>query len=153
MDELMNAVMVSPDPTIPRPSFHQIQNGYSVGTGRFSNEHWLGTHPFLQPCDVYPNDYQTGYKKCPSRHAMWTPNLQKSPRYDLATFMQGTVDRSSWFCGQGRLLEFQFLYHTKPPPESFVWAYYPEPFKGCNEPLEYKQHQDLFSNYSIILKT
>jgi hypothetical protein len=152
MDKVMNVVMTCPDPTIPRPTFLQIQNGYSVGTGRYSNEHWLGSHPYILPCDVYPNDYQTGYKKCPSRYTTWTPDLQLAPRYDLSTFLQGTVDRSSWFCGQGRLLEYQLLYSrgTIPPPASFVWNYYTEPFKGCPEPLEYKKHKVLFTNHSIL---
>jgi hypothetical protein len=146
MEEMMTSVLLSPTPGLPRPTFAQVQHGYSVGTGRFAYEHWLGSHPHIRPCDVYPMDYQFGYKKCPARYIIWKPDLQKAPRYDLSTFMKGTVDRGSWFCGQARLYEYRFLYRTSPPPSSFVWDYYHEAFKGCPEPLELTKHQELFAH-------
>jgi hypothetical protein len=37
---------------------------YSVGTGRYANEHWVHTHPQVNPCDVYANDgFNAGYPK------------------------------------------------------------------------------------------
>jgi hypothetical protein len=33
-----------------------------AGINRFSNEHWIHTHPLSQPCDVYPGKYYWGYE-------------------------------------------------------------------------------------------
>jgi hypothetical protein len=152
MDSLMNFVMTNPKEGVPRPTFQQIQDEYFVGIKRFSSEHWVGSHPFVQPCDVYPGKYLSGYIDVPNPNTEeWTPDLQVAPRFPVSIFEKRSA-KGSWFCGQSRLLEFQFLYGIRPPPTSFVWSFYTEAFKTCSVPLSRSEHLHLFANLSTILQ-
>lgn len=164
MEDLMQHVTMAKQPSpsspsIPKPTFQQYRNGYSVGTQRFANEHWVGSHlGTLDPCDVVSmRHYRMGYKNLPSSSPNngWTPSRQAAPRFDLKVFLKGTADRGAWYCGQARLYEYAYLYgqlhgviSLSPPPSvprtSFLWDYYREAFKGCPQPLNYTQHSRLF---------
>jgi hypothetical protein len=147
MDSLMDFVMTAKE-GFPRPTFQQIQDEYFVGIKRFSSEHWVGSHPSVQPCDVYPGKYLSGYIDVPNPNTeQWTPDLQVAPRFPVSIFEKRSA-KGSWFCGQARLLEFQFLYGLRPPPTSFVWSFYTEAFKTCSLPLSRSEHLHLFANLS-----
>lgn len=140
-DDDRNQVEKDAAVNIPKPTFQQYRNGYSIGTKRFANEHWVSSYlPTFDPCDVVPlPHYKIGYKNLPlavqpfvdddvengppvrnhqsttknllqRNQQLWTPSLVAAPRFDLKTFMKGTTDRGSWFCGQARLFEYTQLY-------------------------------------------
>ena len=136
----MDYVFKSSDPKIPKPSIEQVEAGYYVGLKRFASEHWIGSHPHLQPCDVYDGKYLAGYIDLPSRgEEIWKPNLQQAPRYPISIFQKRAPPSGEWFCGQTRIIEYHFLYGRLPIPNtSFIWKFYNEPFKSCQIPLELK---------------
>jgi hypothetical protein len=147
MEGLMQFVMEESrrDTSIPRPTFQQFQDEYFVGRQRFAFEHWIGSHPSVQPCDIYPGKYLCGYIDLPHSSEEWKADLQPAPRFPVSEF-QKRAAKGNWFCGQARLLEFEWLYHQGPPSSSFVWSFYNEAFKTCPIPLNRQDHEHLFSN-------
>lgn len=151
IESLMSMVMQHPkSPSDPKPTFQQYQDEYFVGRGRFALEHWLGSHPSARPCDVYSGEYLSGYNDLPSATDLWTPDLQPAPRFPVSVFQKRAPRDGNWFCGQARLLEFQYLYGQPPPQDSFLWEFYSQAFKGCTEPLEYDEHASMYANYETI---
>jgi hypothetical protein len=146
MEKLLEWTLLTHDPTIPRPTFSQYQDGYPVGRGRFALEHWLCSAPNLRPCDVYRKKYTHGYRDLPSSRNDWQGQLGTAPRFDIHTFLKISMLRGAWFCGQARLLEYAYLYPTLVPLDHFVWKYYLEPYKGCETPLNVTLHFDMFRN-------
>ena len=133
------------DPVIPKPTFQQYSDGYPVGRDRYSLEHWIGSHPYLQPCDIYSRKYTHGYRDLPSIQSVWTAHLATAPRFDIHTFLKISSLRGEWYCGQARLWEYAYLYDgLQPDPDHFVWKYYRDIYKGCNVPLDYRRHNNMF---------
>jgi hypothetical protein len=97
----------------------------------------LCSHPYVLPCDVFPQKYLHGYCYLPHRtRDYWRPRLLPAPRYPMDRFLMISMDRGEWLFGQTRLLEFDFLYHgLQPKNTSFIWSYYTKAFKGCETPL------------------
>lgn len=152
MENLMTAVMQqAKDPSIPKPTFQQYEDEYFVGRNRFAMEHWLGSHPSVKPCDVYPGEYLCGYIDLPKSTDTWIPALEKAPRFPVSIFEKRSA-KGSWFCGQARLLEFQHLYGERPPADSFVWTFYSEAFKTCPDPLNRVEHEHLYEDLSTVIK-
>jgi hypothetical protein len=57
----------------------------SMGRGRYSSEHWVHTHPRVNPCDTYtPDNYVWGY----SRKLESDPKLEraKAPRFPRSKY-------------------------------------------------------------------
>jgi hypothetical protein len=156
MESLMDVVFnhTKTASNIPKPTIQQYNLGYNVGCGRFAVEHWVGSHPSIRPCDVYPGNFLWGYGNLPGSTDLWDPDLQRAPRFPLPRFLSGPFapNKGSWYCGQGRLLEFQYLYGERPTEDSFVWFFYAEPFFSCTEPLEYSKHKSLYVNLSTVIE-
>jgi hypothetical protein len=105
-----------------------------TGMGRFSAEHWVHSHPSVQPCDVFPGSFTYGYSGLESNNE-WLEDLQLAPRYPLQRFggHPGRVFRdtqtidSNWFYSlTGRLFEWRMLHDTMPECNSWIWNYYNE---------------------------
>jgi hypothetical protein len=127
------------DPSIPGPS---NQNpAYMMGTGRYAMEHWLGSHPSMLPCDVYPGVYEWGYDDLPDSKTPWIPDLKAAPRLPLNKTMKAIYfhthrGKEMWFCGPAKLLEYGFLYNDElPPPQSYIWTMYDESNRVCPVPI------------------
>jgi hypothetical protein len=129
---------------IPRPTFKQYADEYPVGRQRFAYEHWLCSHPDLEPCDVYSRKYTHGYRDLPSPLQFWLPRLAPAPRFNMSVFLKISMLRGEWFCGQARLLEYEYLYGLQPKPSHFLWKYYLETYKGCETPLNRTLHDGMF---------
>jgi hypothetical protein len=158
MEALLERTLFVPDPDIPKPTFQQYSEGYPVGRDRYSLEHWLGSHPYLQPCDIYSRKYTHGYRDLPTPRTVWRAKLATAPRFDIHTFLKISMLRGEWFCGQARLWEYAYLYDgLQPDRDHFVWKYYRDPYKGCDVPLDYRLHNDMFlaklrANHTSTLK-
>jgi hypothetical protein len=92
-----------------------------LGLGRYAYERWVWSHPDLIPADVIP------YRKInfTSFPPAWKPSLARSlkgsPR--RMHLHKGFGD-SSFARLEGRLLEWDFLYHKQPENSSWIWSYY-----------------------------
>jgi hypothetical protein len=141
MKAMVDSTVENTDPSAPRPSNAMIRAEYLVGLGRYSMEHWLGSHPDLRPCDVYDDGmYRNSYSYLPSKRDRWKPRLQEAPWSNADSYLKFIASSDSpreWFCGQARLLEFALLYDNKAPSaDSFFWSYYADvSAKYCPIPL------------------
>ena len=99
---------------------------FSVGTGRYANEHWLHTHLQVNPCDVYPDlRYFSGYPGFKTDD-LQPFSLAKAPR-QFPTIKNGRFLKSEWtpqFLLRYRLQELQQLYNMTPGKDSFAWTWY-----------------------------
>ena len=101
---------------------------WSVGAGRFANEHWVNTHHQVYPCDVYP-DIQWFYGYMLLDVDLPLELLGKAPRNFTASTMHqfmmvNNVFRPPQIRLTYRLHELQQIYNAEPANDSFVWSWY-----------------------------
>eukprot|EP00438_Fugacium_kawagutii_P016857 Skav219689 [mRNA] locus=scaffold817:135089:135880:- [translate_table: standard] len=107
--------------------------GCCVGRGRFALEHWVLSHPDVQPCDLDSSSaYKRGYPKTDLELQAVTnfvsnPNVQKvlkpAPRFDLATYW---LNDRCLKCGLNmtqRVDEYKFLHQQEPPATWWGWKF------------------------------
>ena len=93
------------------------------GTVRYSAEHWIHSHPDVQPCDLYTDPAFT-FSYSPLPEGDFTKVLQPAPRYELSAYIKD--DETG--CGlagqllQERLDEYAALYGGAKPPASW-WGW------------------------------
>jgi hypothetical protein len=93
-----------------------------VGQERFANEHWVHTHPNVNPCDVYTTgDFSWGYV---SVELDTNPKFvrARAPRFPRQNF--GEIQRPTWINLEYRLFELRTMYNETPPADSWVWDFY-----------------------------
>ena len=145
--------------TKPAFRFDLIENigPYCMGTGRYSYEHWIASHPSLRPCDA--RGVRQGAPAAPRapladsipqwklldgrriRHVVTSPpkpevnNSQQGGRGDyqkrLARWRRNEREHQEerlqeYFLLGGYLFRSIFLYRTVPPPDSWVWSFFPD---------------------------
>lgn len=91
---------------------------WAVGSQRFSNEHWLHSHPSNSPCDLYENKYMWGYGMLPEHNNQWKPRLEHAPRFSLLEFDKKAsyLKNNDSEVFQWRKFEWRYLYgHTMIP--------------------------------------
>ena len=95
--------------------------GNHLGLGRYAYERWVWNHPDVVPADIIPmgNINLTNYPPT------WKPRLSRS--------LKGSPKRMALHQGfgissfarlEGRLLEWDYLYHKRPSNSSWIWSYY-----------------------------
>jgi hypothetical protein len=99
------------------PSSECGDNALSIG--RFAMEHWVFSHPHVQPCQTLGKDLS--YAKVRAMEPWgWTPQLgKKIPN----TKFYG-IFKEPWFQQEGRLYEYNYLYGEEPPKKSWFWHIY-----------------------------
>lgn len=92
-----------------------------LGLGRFASEHWIASHPDIQPAQVYPTNRFTYKMKDWSRK--WKP--LKRPA-DLSRKEKNFMERElpPWYHLPGRIYQWKRLYHAVPHNSSWVWDLY-----------------------------
>jgi hypothetical protein len=115
------------------------------GLERFALEHWVGSHPDLQPCDVCGNlagdlkDWgENGGDQRNESDFIWSmaPHHPLSPRpgywwpLQRSRIHQILKDKDSrmreYFLLPGFLHKWIHLYNATPPASSWVWSWYPD---------------------------
>lgn len=148
MDDMMEYTIFSTsDKDIPKPTFQQYSEEYPVGRGRYALEHWIASHPSIQPCDLYSRKYTHGYRDLPTLQTTWKAKLATAPRFDIHTFLKISQLRGAWYCGPARLWEYAWLYGgAQPRVGHWIWQYYLEPYKGCPTPMNFTMHNHMFQD-------
>ena len=128
--------------------------GLFYGLGRHSSEYWVGSHPTLKPCDVFPDPeylvawhYRNGTVITNQTNTDgWEPVRQKVPwmplQPEVFLQLQLPLDRfwTEWFCGYGRLAQYKFLYGAYPDADSFIWKYYEKEYERCLKPIKKSEY-------------
>ena len=158
--EKMDALFKSRTDGVPRPSNKQLYRKWPVGLSRYTSEHWVGSHPHIRPCDIYSEEnYTFGHHALPDLNTKWIAKLMTGPRFSMRTFRENFLTPNptytetitgEWFCGQARLWEYASLYNgLQPDRDHFVWNYYRENFTGCQVPLDFELHHDMFGSKEL----
>ena len=94
---------------------------WCVGRDRFAAEHWIHSHPSVQPCDLSTSTkYTWGYLDIPEGD--FTKKLELAPRfakkkYDHHNCLQNGVVGA-------RLVEYKALYNETPEDSWWGWDFY-----------------------------
>eukprot|EP00435_Cladocopium_sp_Y103_P047793 s361_g14.t1 len=103
------------------------------GVGRFSNEHWVLSHPEAQPCDLdsnpdyawgQPNEFGLQLMDEFVRNVDEVKQLQPAPRGDMSKYQ---VEGTCTTCGEDgkqRLDEYRILYDQEPPDNWWGWKFF-----------------------------
>jgi hypothetical protein len=124
-----------------------FEEGGYLGRERFADEHWVGSHPSLMPCDVAPRPHlmkwiHPKYLNRSRTYLFDTQPLEWSlaPRHPINEdwlFFQGiqkkyklVADRNwrhrEFFLLPGALWKWITWYNAVPPTSSYVWSWFPE---------------------------
>ena len=96
-------------------------NDNHLGLGRYAYERWVWSHPDLVPADIIPM-MRINFTKFPQD---WKPRLGRSLKGSPKRMaLDKGFGRSSFARLEGRLLEWEQLYHKKPSNSSWIWDYY-----------------------------
>jgi hypothetical protein len=128
--------------------------GVFIGHGRYSMEHWIGSHPMLRPCDLSPQ-YTISYWQQPptllQRLVSWMMSdspipkdrvftWKRAPRFsvDNTGFQSSTLinrllvlantelRRTEFYLLPGILYRHYHLYRQWPSDDSWYWTWYPD---------------------------
>lgn len=99
-----------------------------IGTGRYAAEHWVGSHPDLKPCEVFPSAAgfpSIQYGRRINVDAFRSPQLesvQETMNIDVATEFwnksKGLVQHPL-YGKDGKLYQYRYLYSKVPPQDSW----------------------------------
>ena len=118
---------------------HVDREGYPphcFGLRRYAQEHWIHSHPSVQPCDLDPSpEYVWNYRGIPNNGKFKNARLQEAPRFMYQTY---EIDSVQNVCGinAGNFLsirqkEYEKLYNESQPPDSwFGWSLISRPQHG-----------------------
>jgi hypothetical protein len=114
-----------------------------TGRMRWAAEHWIHSHPTVQPCDLYTDaTFLFNYEHLPSAqevisavasantHSKLLPpffELRPAPRFDLATFVKATSGVCNGTGGgtlTDRLEEYTKLYKERPDDTWWGWKFW-----------------------------
>jgi hypothetical protein len=119
-----------------------LEEGGYLGRERFADEHWVGSHPSLVPCDLAPRPQLMKWVHPRLRKKFGAPPFKWSlaPRHGINEdwlFLQGIkkkyrlVADPDWrhrefFLLPGALWKWITWYDAVPPDSSYVWKWFPD---------------------------
>ncbi|GKY94309.1 hypothetical protein MPSEU_000396700 [Mayamaea pseudoterrestris] len=101
----------------------------NLGVDRYANEHWVGSNPEVQPCDMSDTYDMSFWQKTdqPDEAFKWemqprssTPSILKHLRT-----RDKTTRLKDYFLLGGYLYKWYTLYGRGPPSDSWVWEWFP----------------------------
>jgi hypothetical protein len=101
----------------------------TVGRGRYAAEHWVGSSPNIRPCDL-SNTWNIQYWQRRNR-PLTEFNFSMVPRHPANIHnkrirTQENIRMREYFLLPGNIFKWLTLYHTVPPPASWVWSWFPD---------------------------
>jgi hypothetical protein len=113
------------------------------GLNRYSAEHWIGSHPNLNPCDMDPSDEARPQSIFGPPHGHTTPDMETAWQFGRAPRHVGmavghnfdahrrlhdseTDRHKELFLLPGRIFLWQELYGRLPPFTSWTWQWFPD---------------------------
>jgi len=128
------AKLVNPIQTIQ--GYTQGRDVPCKGLGRYFFEHWVHSHPSVQPCDLYTGkEYVWEYPKVPSKG--FEKKLESAPRFDYKDYVikdlcldETTNPKESL---SERIKEYSNFYQTAPGQSWWGWNFYVEDMNFLSE--------------------
>lgn len=121
-------------------------NPQTLGMDHYSVEHWIGSHPDFQPCDIAPvsrswfplkcggsynevdysrsNVYDFQWSIAPRRGSAPNGRIDCKAEQNLATKDEVLFREFSYLAGN--LYRWYKLYNKAPPPDSWIWQWFPK---------------------------
>lgn len=109
----------------------------NFGLDRYSDEHWIASHPTVRPCDCDASGYLWRYQQ--HRKSIHDLQLAPAPRHRGPPFRGADiipptamhqVDASKrlrdYVYLPGNLIKWHALYQQVPPPDSWAWTWFPD---------------------------
>jgi hypothetical protein len=108
------------------------------GTGRFSYEQWISSHPDIRPCDLSENG--NAYAWVLPGHRNQTQSWSLAPRYSIDSVKFRPLNRplrlavlndrflraTNYYLLAGQLFRWSLLYNQVPSPSSWAWNWFPD---------------------------
>jgi len=96
---------------------------WCTGRGRFSNEHWVNSHPDSAPCDL---DTNQSYVAGPAPSSTFDKKLEKAPRFAMSQYpvRSKKCDSQTGKSLADRLAEYQYLYSRDPGEDWWGWRHF-----------------------------
>jgi hypothetical protein len=97
------------------------------GCGRYAAEHWVHSHPSVNPCDLSTSNFTWNYDGLP-RNETEIMTLMPAPRFELKTYKKDPhpcgerEDTQAGVTLERRLSEYKFLYQDADVPSTW-WGW------------------------------
>jgi len=104
-------------------------NNSTLGLGRMASEHWIASHPSIQPCDLSKTwdirPWQTS--KLNEADFSWSmiPRHQPTIRNSELRY-NGKLRLKEYYLLAGNLFKWFRLYSSAPPASSWIWTWFPD---------------------------
>lgn len=108
---------------------------HHFGVGRFAPEHWIGSHPSIEACDIAPTtsilEWQQHVRNLTDFEFAMFPRYTVEAPWSYVSRMAQTIAaphlrRREYFLLAGNVLKWFELYNEAPPKSSWVWQWYPD---------------------------
>lgn len=108
---------------------------WSLGTARYTPEHWIGSHPSVQPCDLsIPEDYWywESHAVSPKDDFHWSmfPRRAYNASHEFELGPNYIEDHDirlrNYNLLPGLLFLWRNLYNATPPMTSWIWSWLPD---------------------------
>ena len=136
MEEIKKEVLLMTSQGIFQHHLFTDRNDH-LGVGRFAAEHWIGSHPRLNPCDLSTHGNFRYWIR--GDHGSKEFSFAMAPRHEGSIFptahyrsalqrlkMNRTLRVEEFFFLAGRLFKYFKLYGEYPPDESWVLSFLPD---------------------------
>ena len=123
---------------------------WEFGLERSAAEHWVASHPFLKPCDVYKGQHLNNRKNLPKKLTANKFNVSLAPRSMLLSFRAFEAWRNVSTSRANQLYQYQALYGSHPPKSSWFWKYHADKnavIKNSKKQIVYPDFLDLLVQY------
>ena len=103
-------------------------NDVTLGVNGYAMEHWIASSPDVRPCDLSPSHDMKAWFRDPPTASF---QFQMQPRFP-SRLKQPELRKNrslrlkEYFLLSGFLFKWFKLYHRAPPPDSWIWDWYPD---------------------------
>lgn len=126
-----------------------------MGTDRYADEHWIGSHPSIIPCDINGasvcDNKNTKNKKKSNQQQNVSRGMAMAPRCNFmssdwhgldaelrnSTLKNENIRKRDYFLLAGFLFKWIYLYNETPPMDSWVYDWFPDGPYWKNGTIQY----------------
>eukprot|EP01082_Thalassiosira_pseudonana_P007064 g6224.t1 g6224 contig22:22612-23289(+) len=105
------------------PSFF-LRDDWCIGHGRYFYEHWVHSHPSVEPCDLSTDNFVWNYNGVPS--VPFAKDIQPAPRFDFKKYVKnvGGCSMRPFDVLQRQIHGYQNIYNTTAGGAWWGWGFF-----------------------------